>query len=202
MIDIDASEKAARFVRFCDAFGIPLLTLADVPGYLPGADQERGGIIRRGAKLIYAYSEATVPKVTVVIRKAYGGGYAVMGSKHVGADVNMAWPTAEIAVMGAEGAVRVLPALRTGRRPNGPRRTAVRRRVPGAPRRPVHRGRPRLRGPGRPAVADPPPGCRHSACCAANGRSCPRRSTATSRFSEWRHDDSEESYEPCGCQAC
>ncbi|MEU3625409.1 methylmalonyl-CoA carboxyltransferase [Amycolatopsis coloradensis] len=108
VIDIDASEKAARFVRFCDAFTIPILTLADVPGYLPGADQERHGIIRRGAKLIYAYAEATVPKVTVVIRKAYGGGYAVMGSKHLGADVNLAWPTAEIAVMGAEGAVRVL----------------------------------------------------------------------------------------------
>ncbi|KZB79138.1 acyl-CoA carboxylase subunit beta [Amycolatopsis regifaucium] len=108
VIDIDASEKAARFVRFCDAFSIPLLTLADVPGYLPGAEQERNGIIRRGAKLIYAYAEATVPKVTVVLRKAYGGGYAVMGSKHLGADVNLAWPTAEIAVMGAEGAVRVL----------------------------------------------------------------------------------------------
>ncbi|MBB5850245.1 acyl-CoA carboxylase subunit beta [Amycolatopsis umgeniensis] len=108
VIDIDASEKAARFVRFCDAFNIPILTLADVPGYLPGAEQERHGIIRRGAKLIYAYAEATVPKVTVVIRKAYGGGYAVMGSKHLGADVNLAWPTAEIAVMGAEGAVRVL----------------------------------------------------------------------------------------------
>ncbi|WET82608.1 acyl-CoA carboxylase subunit beta [Amycolatopsis sp. QT-25] len=108
VIDIDASEKAARFVRFCDAFTIPILTLADVPGYLPGEAQERHGIIRRGAKLIYAYAEATVPKVTVVIRKAYGGGYAVMGSKHLGADVNLAWPTAEIAVMGAEGAVRVL----------------------------------------------------------------------------------------------
>ncbi|GAA2787274.1 acyl-CoA carboxylase subunit beta [Saccharopolyspora taberi] len=107
-IDIDASEKAARFVRFCDAFGVPLLTFADVPGYLPGAEQERQGIIRRGAKLIYAYSEATVPKVTVVVRKAYGGGYAVMGSKHLGADVNFAWPTAEIAVMGAEGAVSLL----------------------------------------------------------------------------------------------
>ena len=107
-IDIDASEKAARFVRFCDAFEIPLLTFADVPGYLPGVDQERGGIIRRGAKLIYAYAEATVPKVTVVVRKAYGGGYAVMGSKHLGADVNLAWPTARIAVVGPEGAVRVL----------------------------------------------------------------------------------------------
>jgi propionyl-CoA carboxylase beta chain len=107
-LDIDASEKAARFVRFCDAFGIPILTLVDVPGYLPGIAQERGGIIRRGAKLIFAYSEATVPKVTVVVRKAYGGGYAVMGSKHFGADVNLAWPTARIAVMGAEGAVSLL----------------------------------------------------------------------------------------------
>jgi propionyl-CoA carboxylase beta chain len=108
VLDIDASEKAARFVRFCDAFGIPLLTFADVPGYLSGVRQERGGIIRRGAKLLYAYAEATVPKVTVVIRKAYGGGYAVMGSKHLGADLNLAWPTARIAVMGAEGAVGVL----------------------------------------------------------------------------------------------
>nr|WP_033278338.1 acyl-CoA carboxylase subunit beta [Streptomyces sp. NRRL F-525] len=108
VLDIDASEKAARFVRFCDAFGIPLLTFADVPGYLSGVRQERGGIIRRGAKLLYAYAEATVPKVTVVVRKAYGGGYAVMGSKHLGADLNLAWPTARIAVMGAEGAVGVL----------------------------------------------------------------------------------------------
>ncbi|MFF3377484.1 acyl-CoA carboxylase subunit beta [Streptomyces sp. NPDC002680] len=108
VLDIDASEKAARFVRFCDAFGIPLLTFADVPGYLSGTHQEQAGIIRRGAKLLYAYAEATVPRVTVVVRKAYGGGYAVMGSKHLGADVNLAWPTARIAVMGAEGAVSVL----------------------------------------------------------------------------------------------
>nr|WP_206306155.1 acyl-CoA carboxylase subunit beta [Streptomyces humi] len=108
VLDIDASEKAARFVRFCDAFGIPLLTFADVPGYLSGVRQEQAGIIRRGAKLLYAYAEATVPKVTVVVRKAYGGGYAVMGSKHLGADLNLAWPTARIAVMGAEGAVGVL----------------------------------------------------------------------------------------------
>lgn len=108
VLDIDASEKAARFVRFCDAFNIPLLTFADVPGYLSGIHQEQSGIIRRGAKLLYAYAEATVPKVTVVIRKAYGGGYAVMGSKHLGADINLAWPTARIAVMGAEGAVGVL----------------------------------------------------------------------------------------------
>jgi propionyl-CoA carboxylase beta chain len=107
-LDIDASEKAARFVRFRDAFGIPLLTFADVPGYLSGTQQEQTGIIRRGAKLLYAYAESTVPKVTVVVRKAYGGGYAVMGSKHLGADVNLAWPTARIAVMGSEGAVTVL----------------------------------------------------------------------------------------------
>jgi propionyl-CoA carboxylase beta chain len=108
VLDIDASEKAARFVRFCDAFGIPLLTFADVPGYLSGVRQEQAGIIRRGAKLLYAYAEATVPKVTVVVRKAYGCWYAVMGSKHLGADVNLAWPTARIAVMGAEGAVGLL----------------------------------------------------------------------------------------------
>lgn len=107
-LDIDASEKAARFVRFCDAFGIPLLTLVDVPGYLSGVGLERDGIVRRGAKLLYAYAEATVPKVTVVVRKAYGGGYAVMGSKHLGADLNFAWPTARIAVMGAQGAVTIL----------------------------------------------------------------------------------------------
>ncbi|OIJ64398.1 acyl-CoA carboxylase subunit beta [Streptomyces mangrovisoli] len=108
VLDIDASEKAARFVRFCDAFNLPLLTFVDVPGYLSGVRQEQAGVIRRGAKLLYAYAEATVPKVTVVIRKAYGGGYAVMGSKHLGADVNLAWPSARIAVMGAEGAVGVL----------------------------------------------------------------------------------------------
>ena len=107
-LDIDASEKAARFVRTCDAFGLPVLTLVDVPGFLPGTGQEWGGIIHRGAKLIYAYAEATVPLVTVITRKAYGGAYDVMGSKHLGADVNLAWPTAQIAVMGAAGAVDVL----------------------------------------------------------------------------------------------
>jgi propionyl-CoA carboxylase beta chain len=107
-LDIDASEKAARFVRTCDAFGIPVLTFVDVPGFLPGTGQEWGGIIRRGAKLIYAYAEATVPKVTVITRKAYGGAYDVMGSKHLGGDVNLAWPTAQIAVMGAQGAVNIL----------------------------------------------------------------------------------------------
>jgi propionyl-CoA carboxylase beta chain len=107
-LDIDASEKAARFVRTCDAFNIPVITFVDVPGFLPGTDQEWNGIIRRGAKLIYAYAEATVPLVTVITRKAYGGAYDVMGSKHLGADLNLAWPTAQIAVMGAQGAVNIL----------------------------------------------------------------------------------------------
>src|SRR4051794_30639636 len=107
-LDIDASEKAARFVRTCDAFNIPVLTFVDVPGFLPGTSQEWDGIIRRGAKLIYAYAEATVPLITVITRKAYGGAYDVMGSKHLGADLNLAWPTAQIAVMGAQGAVGIL----------------------------------------------------------------------------------------------
>jgi propionyl-CoA carboxylase beta chain len=107
-LDIDASEKAARFVRTCDAFSIPVLTFVDVPGFLPGVTQEWAGIIRRGAKLLYAYAEATVPKVTVITRKAYGGAYDVMGSKHLGGDINLAWPTAQIAVMGAQGAVSIL----------------------------------------------------------------------------------------------
>ena len=104
-LDINTSEKAARFVRTCDCFNIPIITLVDVPGFLPGTDQEYNGIIRRGAKLLYAYGEATVAKITVITRKAYGGAYVVMGSKHLGADVNVAWPTAQIAVMGASGAV-------------------------------------------------------------------------------------------------
>jgi propionyl-CoA carboxylase beta chain len=107
-LDIDASEKAARFVRTCDAFNVPVLTLVDVPGFLPGTDQEWQGIIRRGAKLLYAYAEATVPLVTIITRKAYGGAYDVMGSKHLGADINLAWPSAQIAVMGAQGAVNIL----------------------------------------------------------------------------------------------
>jgi propionyl-CoA carboxylase beta chain len=107
-LDINSSVKGARFVRFCDAFNIPILTFEDVPGFLPGADQEFGGIIRHGAKLLYAYAEATVPKITVITRKAYGGAYCVMGSKHLRTDVNFAYPTAEIAVMGAEGAVNIV----------------------------------------------------------------------------------------------
>jgi propionyl-CoA carboxylase beta chain len=107
-LDIDASEKAARFVRTCDAFNIPVLTFVDVPGFLPGTDQEWNGIIRRGAKLIFAYAEATVPLVTIITRKGYGGAYVVMGSKHLGADINLAWPTAQIAVMGAQGAANIV----------------------------------------------------------------------------------------------
>jgi propionyl-CoA carboxylase beta chain len=107
-LDIDASVKGARFVRFCDAFNIPLITFEDVPGFLPGTRQEYGGIIRHGAKLLFAFAEATVPKVTVITRKAYGGAYCVMASKHIRTDFNYAWPTAEIAVMGPEGAVNIL----------------------------------------------------------------------------------------------
>ena len=108
VLDIDASVKAARFVRFCDCFNIPLVTFVDVPGFLPGVTQEYGGIIRHGAKLIFAYAEATVPKISVITRKAYGGAYIVMSSKHLRSDVNLAWPGAEIAVMGADGAVNII----------------------------------------------------------------------------------------------
>jgi len=107
-LDIQSSVKAARFVRFCDAFSIPILTFVDVPGFLPGTAQEYGGIIRHGAKLLYAYAECTVPKVTVITRKAYGGAYDVMASKHLRGDVNLAWPSAEIAVMGPKGAVEII----------------------------------------------------------------------------------------------
>lgn len=108
VLDVDSSDKAARFIRFCDAFNIPLITLVDLPGYLPGIDQEHNGVIRHGAKLLYAYSEASVPKLTVILRKAYGGGYIAMCSRHLGADFVYAWPTAEIAVMGPEGAANII----------------------------------------------------------------------------------------------
>ena len=107
-LNIDAAEKAARFVRTCDVFNIPVITFVDVPGYLPGTDQEWAGVIRRGAKLLYAYAEATVPKITIITRKAYGGAYVVMGSKHLANDLNFAWPTAQVAVMGAQGAVNII----------------------------------------------------------------------------------------------
>jgi propionyl-CoA carboxylase beta chain len=108
VLDVQASEKAARFVRFCDAFNIPLICLVDVPGFMPGPEQEHGGIIRHGAKLLYAFSEATVPRITVIIRKAYGGAYDVMNSKHIGCDINFAWPAAEIAVLGPKGAAQII----------------------------------------------------------------------------------------------
>ena len=107
-LDINSSTKAGRFVRFCDTFNIPIVTFVDVPGFLPGIDQEHGGIIRHGSKLLYAYCEATVPKITLIVRKAYGGAYDVMGSKHSGGDINYAWPTAEIAVMGPQGAINII----------------------------------------------------------------------------------------------
>jgi acetyl-CoA carboxylase carboxyltransferase component len=108
VLDVDSSDKSARFIRFCDAFNIPLVTFVDLPGYLPGVDQEHAGVIRHGAKVLYAYSEATVPKITVILRKAYGGGYIAMCSRHLGADFVFAWPTAEIAVMGPEGAANII----------------------------------------------------------------------------------------------
>ena len=108
VLDINSSDKGARFIRFCDAFHIPLVTLVDTPGFLPGTDQEHGGVIRHGAKLLYAYAEATVPKVSIILRKAYGGAYIVMSSKHLQGDLNFAWPKAEIAVMGPDGAVNII----------------------------------------------------------------------------------------------
>jgi propionyl-CoA carboxylase beta chain len=108
VLDINASDKAARFIRFCDDFNIPLVVFVDVPGFMPGPEQESGGIIRHGAKLLYAFVDATVPRITVILRKAYGGAYVVMNSKHIGADINYAWPTAEIAVMGPKGAAEVI----------------------------------------------------------------------------------------------
>jgi propionyl-CoA carboxylase beta chain len=108
VLDIQASEKAARFVRFCDAFNIPLICLVDVPGFMPGPEQEHGGIIRHGAKLLYAFVDATVPRITIILRKAYGGAYLVMNSKHIRSDVNYAWPTAEVAVLGPKGAAEVI----------------------------------------------------------------------------------------------
>ncbi len=124
VLDIDASVKGARFVRFCDAFNVPLVTFEDVPGFLPGLDQEHGGIIRHGAKLLYAYCEATVPKLTVITRKAYGGAYDVMSSKHIRGDLNIAWPTAEIAVMGPKGAVEILYRREIAEADDAERKTA------------------------------------------------------------------------------
>ena len=183
VLDIESSEKAARFVRTCDAFNIPLLTFVDVPGFLPGVDQEYGGIIRHGAKLLYAYCEATVPRIQIITRKAYGGAYVVMNSKSIGADLAFAWPTAELAVMGPQGAVEIVyrrelqqaadPVARTrraGRRVHREVRQPVQRRRAGLRRR---RHRPRR---------DPPEGDRRaSRCCAPSAKSFPAASTATAR---------------------
>ena len=154
-LDIDASVKAARFVRTCDAFNVPLVTFVDVPGFLPGVGQEHGGIIKHGAKLLYAYCEATVPKVTVITRKAYGGAYDVMSSKHIRGDMNFAWPTAEIAVMGAEGAVNIIfkDAIAAADDPVA-ERTPPGGGVRGGVLQPVRRGGARLHRRGHPAARD------------------------------------------------
>ena len=155
-LDIDASVKGARFVRFCDCFNIPLVTFVDVPGFLPGTDQEYGGIIKHGAKLLYAFAEATVPKVTVITRKAYGGAYDVMASKHIRADINFAYPTAEIAVMGPEGAVNIIFRNETRSRPTDPtaERARLVERVPREVRQPLQGGRARLHRRGHPPRGD------------------------------------------------
>ncbi len=166
VLDIDSSVKAARFVRTCDAFGVPLVTFVDVPGFLPGTSQEWGGIIRHGAKLLYAYCEATVPKLAVITRKAYGGAYDVMSSKHIRADFNFAWPTAEVAVMGPEGAVNIVfrKELAEAEDPDGAARRAD-RRLQGSVREPLHGGRARLRRRRDPPVA------RRGGCSARRSRS-------------------------------
>ncbi len=156
-LDIDASTKAARFVRTCDCFNVPLVTFVDVPGFLPGVSQEDGGIIRHGAKLLYAYCEATVPKLTVITRKAYGGAYDVMSSKHIRGDMNFAWPSAEIAVMGAEGAVNIIyQGPHRGSRRSGRRAGPARRRVRGRIREPIGRRGAWLHRRRHPAIGYPP----------------------------------------------
>ena len=156
-LDIDSSVKGARFVRVCDAFNVPLVTFVDVPGFLPGTAQEWGGIIRHGAKLLYAYCEATVPKIALITRKAYGGAYDVMSSKHIRADFNFAWPTAEVAVMGPEGAVNIVfrKELEQAERSGGAARRAD-RGLQGAVREPVHGGRARLHRRRHRAAPHPP----------------------------------------------
>ena len=182
-LDIDASVKAARFVRFCDAFNIPLVTFEDVPGFLPGTGQEYGGIIRHGAKLLYAFAEATVPKVTVITRKAYGGAYCVMASKHIRTDLNFAWPTAEIAVMGPEGAVNILYRRElAGRRRRGGPAPAEGRGVPRQVREPLRGRRARLHRRGHRAAADAAQARRRrSRWRRTSATATRRRSTATSR---------------------
>ena len=170
-------------MRFCDAFNIPLVTFEDVPGFLPGTRQEYGGIIRHGAKLLFAFAEATVPKVTVITRKAYGGAYCVMSSKHIRTDVNFAWPTAEIAVMGPEGAVNILYKREIeARRRSGGAARAARRRVPREVRQSLRRRRARLRRRGDPAAADAREADRRAGRASRpSATRTRRRSTATSR---------------------
>jgi hypothetical protein len=178
-LDIKSSIKAARFVRFCDAFNIPVVTFVDVPGFMPGTAQEYGGIIKHGAKLLYAYAECTVPKVTVITRKAYGGAYDVMSSKHLRGDVNFAWPTAEIAVMGPKGAVEIIFREEKATRPSSPRDRGVQGQkfanpfVAGQPR--LHRRRDHAAR--RPASAS----AARWPCCATSSSTTRGASTATSR---------------------
>ena len=184
VLDIDASIKAARFVRFCDAFNVPLLTFVDVPGFLPGTSQEYGGIIKHGAKLLYAFAEATVPKITVITRKAYGGAYDVMASKHIRADFNFAWPTAEIAVMGAERrGARSSTAARSPKRRIPKRRHAeLAAEYTDALRQPVHRGASAATSTTSSTRARRAAPCRaRSTCSRANASNARTASTATSR---------------------
>ena len=179
VLDINASVKGARFVRFCDAFNIPLITFEDVPGFLPGTQQEWNGIIKHGAKLLYAFAEATVPKLTVITRKAYGGAYCVMSSKHIRTDANFAWPTAEIAVMGAEGAVNIVYKRELDRAPEADRESSAprkNRRVPRTLRQSLCRRRTRLHR------------CRHRAF--ANARETHHR--AALARNQARHQPQEE----------
>ena len=183
VLDIDSSEKASRFVRTCDAFNIPLLTFVDVPGFMPGTDQEYGGIIRHGAKLLYAYCEATVPRIQIITRKAYGGAYVVMNSKSIGADLAFAWPSAELAVMGPNGAVEIVYRRELAEAAD-PARAAGRahRRVHRALRQPVHRGRARLHR--RRDLAGRHPRASSAAASTSwppSARSCRGASTATCR---------------------
>ncbi len=178
-LDIDSSRKAARFVRFCDCFNIPIVTFVDVPGFLPGTAQEYGGIIKHGAKLLFAYAEATVPKVTVITRKAYGGAYDVMSSKHIRGDVNFAWPSAEIAVMGPKGAVEIIFRADIGDKQKIADRTEEYRQkfanpfVAGAPR--LHRRRdPAAFAPASASAARSP-------CCGTRSSRIPGKSTTTFR---------------------
>ena len=179
VLDSDASRKAARFVRFCDCFNIPIVTFVDVPGFLPGTAQEYGGLIKHGAKLLFAFTEATVPKVTVITRKAYGGAYDVMSSKHIRGDVNYAWPTAEIAVMGAKGAVEILYRAELSRPGQD---QEAHRRISGALRQSVRRRRARLYRRGDHAARHAQARRPRAEHAAQQARSrTPGRSTTTSR---------------------